>query len=416
MKKYLKIATVLVAPVLILAGFSSVSQSFNPTTQAVITPVVAQLPAAPETAPITVDPALASMQNDFEQVYNTVNPSVVNIQVVINNSSNTAQLFQGSPFGFSNPQQQAPQQALGSGFVWDSQGHIVTNNHVVEGADKITVVFPDGSTAQAKLVGTDPNADLAVIQVNVPTSQLFPVQLADSNQVKVGQIAIAIGNPFGLSGTMTTGIISGLSRSLPVGLDNLNGQSGPVYSIPDIIQTDAAINPGNSGGVLVNTQAQVIGVTAAIQSSTNSNAGIGFVIPASIVQRVVPALISQGHYDHPWLGISGTSLDYDLAQAMKLDTNQKGILVIDVTPNSPADKAGIIGSTTQVTINGQQAVVGGDIITAIDGTPIQKFEDLSSYLINNTQVGQTVTLTIIHQGKEQAVKVTLGTLPTNSGQ
>jgi serine protease Do len=416
MKKYLKIATVLVAPVLILAGFSSVSQSFNPTTQAVITPVVSQLPAAPETAPITVDPALASMQNDFEQVYNTVNPSVVNIQVVINNSSNTAQLFQGSPFGFSNPQQQAPQQALGSGFVWDSQGHIVTNNHVVEGADKITVVFPDGSTAQAKLVGTDPNADLAVIQVNVPTSQLFPVQLADSNQVKVGQIAIAIGNPFGLSGTMTTGIISGLSRSLPVGLDSLNGQSGPVYSIPDIIQTDAAINPGNSGGVLVNTQAQVIGVTAAIQSSTNSNAGIGFVIPASIVQRVVPALISQGHYDHPWLGISGTSLDYDLAQAMKLDTNQKGILVIDVTPNSPADKAGITGSTTQVTINGQQAVVGGDIITAIDGTPIQKFEDLSSYLINNTQVGQTVTLTIIHQGKEQAVKVTLGTLPTNSGQ
>jgi S1-C subfamily serine protease len=415
MKTYLKIATVLVAPVLILAGFSSVSNQFNSNVQAVTTPVVDKLPVAAAPAPISVDPALTSMQSDFEQIYNTVNPSVVNIQVVINNTSSN-QSFQGSPFGFSSPQQQAPQEALGSGFVWDTQGHIVTNNHVVAGADKITVYFPDGSSADAKLVGADPNADLAVIQVNVPTSQLFPVQMADSTQVKVGQIAIAIGNPYGLSGTMTTGIVSGLSRSLPVGLDSLSGQNGPVYSIPDIIQTDAAINPGNSGGVLVNTEAQVMGVTAAIRSSTNSNSGIGFVIPASIVQRVVPALIAQGHYDHPWLGISGTSLDSDLAQAMKLDANQKGVLVVDVSPNSPADKAGLMGSTTQVTINGQTTVVGGDIITAIDGSPIQKFEDLSSYLINNTQVGQTVTLTILRQGKEQAVKLTLGTLPLTPGQ
>ncbi len=409
MKIFKKVATLLVIPTLFLAGCSAASLSLNPVAQAQAAPAATKAPVN-DPVPVASNPSLNSFQDTFEQIYTSVNPSVVNIEVVINGNSST-QSSQSNPFGFSSPNQ-GPQQALGSGFVWDTQGDIVTNNHVVSGASQITVTFPDGTTANATVVGADPNSDLAVIKVNVPSSQLFPVQMGDSTQVKVGQIAVAIGNPFGLTGTMTTGIISGLSRSLPVGLDNLSTQSGPVYSIPDIIQTDAAINPGNSGGVLVDVTGKVIGVTAAIQSSTNSNAGIGFVIPSSIVERVVPALISSGHYDHPWLGITGTTLDYNLAQAMNLNANQKGVLVIGVTANSPSQVAGLQASNTQVTIDGQQTAVGGDIITAINGQAINTFEDLASYLINNTQVGQTVTLTILRQGQQQTVKVTLGVLPT----
>jgi 2-alkenal reductase len=203
--------------------------------------------------------AIEAFQGILENVYAQVNPSVVNVEVAVKATS--ANGLQNTPFGFGNS---APvQQGLGSGFVWDSQGHIVTNNHVVDGADQIRVTFADGTTVDAKRVGTDPNSDLAVIQVNVPASDLHPVTLADSSQVKVGQLAIAIGNPYGLSGTMTSGIVSALSRTLPVGLDSANFGNGPTYSIPDIIQTDASINPGNSGGVLVDDQGQLISVTTA---------------------------------------------------------------------------------------------------------------------------------------------------------
>jgi len=353
----------------------------------------------------------------LEQIYNQVNPSVVYIDVLTSGTSSTSlQLPPGHPF-FSSPSQQVPSEAQGSGFVWDTQGHIVTNNHVVSGASKITVTFSNGTTADATVVGTDPNSDLAVIKVNVPADQLHPVTLSDSSQVKVGQVAIAIGNPFGLTGTMTQGIISGLSRSLPVNSNSSSSTSqGPVYNIPDIIQTDAAINPGNSGGVLVNTDGQVIGVTAAIRSPVDANSGIGFVIPSNIVQREVPVLIQTGHYDHPYLGISGTDLTYDLVKAMNLSTTQKGALVITVSPNGPAATAGLQGSSQQVTINGQPELVGGDVITAINGQPVNNFEDLSAYLINNTQVGQTVTLTILRQGQEKTVQLTLGALPQQPGQ
>ena len=358
------------------------------------------LPAAAAAAAPTTD--LSALQSTYEQIYQRVNPSVVNIQVVEQASSGNL----GGGFG-SN----VPQQALGSGFVWDTAGHIVTNNHVVAGASSITVTFWDGTVATAKLVGADLNSDLAVIQVNVPASKLTPVQVADSTKVKVGQLAIAIGNPFGLQGTMTHGIISGLSRTLPVGLDNQNAQQGPTYSIPDIIQTDAAINPGNSGGVLLDDQGSLIGVTAAMASAAGSSSGVGFVIPSAIVVKVVPSLITTGTYQHPWLGISGTTLNSDLVQAMNLPQNQQGALVVDVTPNGPAAKAGLLGSSQSATINGQQTPVGGDIITAINGQPVKSFEDMVSYLFDNTQVGQTVTLTILRNGQEQQVQVTLGLLP-----
>jgi 2-alkenal reductase len=371
--------------------------------------VQAASPAGLQINETTTD-LLAAYEGVLTEVYEKVNPSVVNIDVVITGSQQS-QLFPGSQEG-------AQPTGTGSGFIWDTLGHIVTNNHVVDGASQITVNFADGSVAEAELVGGDANSDLAVIKVDVSANQLKPVDLADSDQVKVGEMAIAIGNPFGLSGTMTVGVISALDRSLPVGLDNLGMSSGPTYSIPDIIQTDASINPGNSGGVLVNEQGQLIGVTAAIASTVGANSGIGFVIPSRIVQKVVPTLIKEGKYDHSWMGISGTSLTPILARANALDENQRGVLVMQVTANSPAEKAGLRGGSQQSQSNNgnsqnnsQVQLTGGDLIIAVDGQAVKRFEDLVSYLYGNTQPGQKITLTVLRDGKENSVELTLGVLP-----
>lgn len=355
---------------------------------------------------------LAAMQSTLEQLYSLVSPSVVYIEVTSTASSQGG----NNPFGFGGNGQNNPSvsQALGSGFVWDTQGHIVTNNHVVDGASQVTVTFSDGFSVPAKVVGTDVNSDLAVIQVTgVDASRLHPVTLGDSSSLKVGQLAIAIGNPFGLSNTMTMGIISALSRSLPVN-NNPTGATTGSYTIPDIIQTDAPINPGNSGGVLINDAGQVVGVTSAIESNSGSNAGIGFAIPASIVSKVVPSIISKGSYQYSYLGISGASLDYNLDQAMGLKTDQRGALVAEVTQGGPAAQAGIQGSTKNATINGQQTTVGGDIITAIDNQPVNTFDDLVAYLVQHTQPGQKVTLTILRNGNTQNVEVTLAERPANA--
>lgn len=348
---------------------------------------------------------IAAYQGTLEQVYQNVNPSVVNVEVIESGAGLQQQLPPGHPFIGGNAT------ALGSGFVWDTEGHIVTNNHVVDGASKIAVTFSDGVTVPGKLVGADPNSDLAVIQVDVSQAELHPVVLADSNQVKVGQMAIAIGNPFGLSGTMTIGIISGLNRSLPVDLNNPSFQQGSTYSIPDIIQTDASINPGNSGGVLVDDQGQLIGVTSAIASPVDANAGVGFVIPSSIVQRVVPTLIKSGHFDHPWLGINGISLTPDLAQANQLEATQQGVLIVQVTGNGPAAEAGLIGSRRRATVSGQRYPVGGDVIVAIDQHPVRRFEELSTYLSENTHAGQIITVTVLRAGQQKDLQLTLGAMP-----
>src|SRR5690349_15484256 len=376
------------------------------------------LQTAPTSSPATLfsgnsEDLLAAYQGTLETIYTTLSPSVVNIRVVqqVSASSSGSTEIPGFPF-FSLPQDQQPQQqfqsALGSGFVWDQNGHIVTNNHVVAGADKIEVTFSDGTIVPATLVGTDPDSDLAVIKVDVASSQLHPVQLADSSAVKVGELAIAIGNPFGLEGTMTTGIISAVGRSLPT--DETSTQS---YTIPDIIQTDAPINPGNSGGVLIDAQGRVLGVTAAIESPVRASAGVGFAIPSSIVKNVVPALIKDGKYVHTWLGISGTTLIPDLAKAMELDSGQRGALVEEVMPNSPAEKAGLRGSDQQVTIDGQQANVGGDVITAIDGQQILQMNDLIAYLARSTKVDQKIALTILRDGKQQTLDVMLIARPSS---
>jgi S1-C subfamily serine protease len=341
-------------------------------------------------------------------IYTDVTPSVVNIQVV----GDTTNLLEDHPDIPGLPSDpfapQMPQQSLGSGFVWDKQGHIVTNNHVVAGAEKITVVFYDDTSVSAEIVGTDPHSDLAVLKVHLPAERLQPVAVADSTQVRVGQLAIAIGNPFGLEGTMTVGFVSALGRSLPVASTNM---LAPSYTIPDIIQTDAPINPGNSGGVLVNDEGQVIGVPTAIESPVRANAGIGFAVPSVIVEKVVPGLIENGVYEHPWLGISGTSLRPELAEAMNLDADQRGALVAEVVSGGPADEAGLQSSNHEVEITGRPVRVGGDVIVAIDDEPVHEFDDLVTYLVRNTTVGETVKLTVLRDGRAEMVEVTLAARP-----
>lgn len=352
---------------------------------------------------------LAAYESTLESVYSTVSSQVVNISVLTPATVNNFQNFPGFDNNNNNQTQQYSQ-ALGSGFVWDTKGDIVTNSHVVDGATKIEVSFSDGTTVPATIVGQDPYSDLAVIKVSVDASKLSPVTMADSTLAKVGEIVIAIGNPYGFEGSMSVGIISGLGRDLPT--STTNQTSGASYSIPDVIQTDAAINPGNSGGVLVNDQGQVMGVTSDLVSSNGSSSGLGFAIPAEIVSKVIPSLISSGTYSHPYLGISGTDMTSDIAQAMNLPTNTRGALVELVTAGGPAAKAGLQASNTTVTINGMQGTVGGDVITAIDGQAVNSMSDIIAYLAIHTQVGQTVTLSILRNGQTQIEQLTLGSRPS----
>jgi S1-C subfamily serine protease len=288
----------------------------------------------------------------------------------------------------------------GSGFVWDTEGHIVTNNHVVESASRIEVRFADDTTAEAELVGRDPDNDLAVIKVDVPAGRLHPVQLGDSDALQVGQLAIAIGNPFGFDQTMTTGIVSGLGRVV-------RQQSG--FSLPQLIQTDAAINPGNSGGPLLDSHGRVIGVTTLIYSNSGSNAGVGFAVPVNTVKRVVPSLMTTGRYADPWLGIQGTSITSLLAEELGLAVEQ-GVLVQTVVQGGPAAKAGLQGGNRQVRIEDTFMATGGDIILAIDGVSVQDMDDLIVYLAD-TSVGQRVTLTVLRNGRQQRIEVRLGERP-----
>ena len=400
MKRNIILTLLVLVAFLAVAGYALPALSGN-TALAAAQPAGVNLPPAVVVAPQFS--ALTDLESAFQNIYTQASPSVVAIDVVEQGTTTLPQTRPGTPGG------PGLRQGLGSGFVWDSQGHIVTNNHVVADATQISVTFSDGTIVSAKVVGKDPDSDLAVIKADAPASLLRPVQMADSSQIKVGQLAIAIGNPYGEQNTMTTGIISALGRSLPAGSGNpvLGGR----YSIPDVIQTDAPINPGNSGGALLNAQGQVIGVTAAIESDSGSSAGIGFAIPSAIVQRVVPALIKTGKYDHPYLGISGTTLTPTLAQALGLKADQRGAVVSAVVASGPAEKAGLRGSTRQTNVGGAQAPVGADVILAMDGRAVKSFDDLVAFLASGTQVNQTVTLTILRDGQQQTIKLTVGARP-----
>ena len=303
---------------------------------------------------------------------------------------------------------------LGSGFVFDSEGHVVTNNHVVDGVSTVEVDFSSGFKAHGTVIGTDKDADVAVIKVEAPASELHPLTIGDSSILKVGQSVVAIGNPFGLSGTMTMGIVSGLGRTQPI-IDSNTTATGGFFSNADIIQTDAAINPGNSGGPLFNLNGEVVGINQSIiTNNANStgqptNSGIGFSISINLVKHVVPFLIKDGKYTYPYLGISSQSnLSLDQIEALGLKTF-KGAYVASVAKGGPAEKAGIKAGTTPTRIDGLLA--GGDVITAFDGKPVDTFDDLLSYLLTTKSPGDTVVLTVLRDGQSVDVTITLGARP-----
>ncbi len=300
---------------------------------------------------------------------------------------------------------------LGSGFVYDTNRHIVTNQHVVSGNNLLDVTFADGTIYRARLIGSDPFTDIAVLYVpKVPTSKLVPLPLGNSTSIRVGEQVAAIGNPFGLSGSLTEGVISGLGRLLPS-----NANSSSRYSIPDVIQTDAPINPGNSGGPLLNMKDEVIGMTSAIFSNTGEFSGVGLAISSDTMKKVIPPLIINGTYAHPWLGVSGTNMTPELATALGLK-DPRGFLVIDVIPGSPAAKAGMRGGDQIVSINGQQIPLGGDVILQIGNTPVRKIDDVLAYLERYKTIGETTNLVVLRGGQETNVVIKLTARPNSMSQ
>jgi S1-C subfamily serine protease len=294
---------------------------------------------------------------------------------------------------------------IGSGFVYDKNGHIITNDHVAKNAEKLVVTFLDGRSFNAKIIGQDVFTDLAVIKVNASSDALFPLPLGDSSKLKVGEQIAAIGNPFGLSGSMTSGIVSQLGRLLPA--------QDRGFQIPDIIQTDAAINPGNSGGPLLNMRGQVVGINTAIQSESGEFAGVGFAVPSRTVQKIVPVLIEKGAYHHPWVGISGRDIDPDLAHVLGLK-DARGFLVINIMDDSPAEKAGLHGMTETREFDGASYQIGGDVILAVDGKVVRKIDDILIHLQREKMVGDQMILQIIRDGKATDVILTLEERPGTS--
>ncbi len=292
---------------------------------------------------------------------------------------------------------------LGSGFVYDTNGHIITNHHVVEGAKEVDVRFVDGNIYSAKVIGSDPYNDIAVLQIvdDFSEEHVVPLEIGDSSTLEVGQQIIAIGNPFGLSNTMTTGIVSQVGRLLP------NRDSG--FSIPNVIQTDAAINPGNSGGPMLNLQGYVIGINTAIQSTTGEFSGIGFAVPSNTIKRIVPSLINTGNYEHPWLGVSGANLTPDITKQLGLPKNYKGVFVTTIVEGGPAHKAGL----QEATFNAKGGLKGGDVIIALDGHQIRDMDDLIIYISENKSVGDSLMIQVNRNNELIELTAILQARPTN---
>ena len=358
------------------------------------------VPQAPEPTPgpvvLVVTPTSLSEEAIAEvdvedallvNLYQRANPAVVYIEILVSDEGTLV------PF------------ASGSGFVIDTEGHIITNAHVVEEADVVRVTFSDGGVADAQILGQDPYSDLAVLKVAVAPERLVPLNLGDSSMLQVGQRVVAIGNPFGLAGTMTVGIISALGRTLPAQVFQGEGR----FSNPEIIQTDAAINPGNSGGPLLDIHGQVIGVNTAIRSMTGVNSGIGFAVPVNTVKHIVPNLIEEGVYRYPYLGITSDNrfTVAELARPLGLPVAH-GVLVSEVVVGTAAARDGLRGGDHEVEVMGTTVRAGGDIIVAIDGYELQTFDDLIAYLVRETEAGQQVVLTVIRDGEELEIPVTLG--------
>ncbi len=357
------------------------------------TPVVIVVTATP--GPLERRPTLSPDQLvDVEEqlvvsVYDRVSPAVVHI---------TSRAY---VYGFFF--EIVPQEGSGSGFVYDQDGHIITNYHVVEGAEELDVTLADGTMVSAQVVGADTYNDLAVIKVDVPPEKLHSVELGSSTNLRVGQRTIAIGNPFGLDRTLTTGVISSLGRVI----ERENNRP-----LAQVIQTDAAINPGNSGGPLLNSLGQVIGVNTAIRSPSGGSVGIGFAVPVDTVKRVVPELVANGRYPHPWIGFEGQAYRITpvLAEALDLPV-ERGLLIARLYRDSPADRAGLQGADRRVQLGRSVILVGGDIVTAIDRLALESFDQLTIYLEAEKRPGDEVTLTVWRDGEEMTVSLTLGERP-----
>jgi S1-C subfamily serine protease len=372
---------------------NAVSVLLAPTPTATALPKPTATPLPTVAAPAVSGGDLLALQDEIIQVYQQVGLGVVNIT----NRSYTYDFFFRS----------VPQEGTGSGIVYDTEGHIITNYHVIQDADELYVTLPDESTVPAEVVGADASNDLAVLKVDVDAGQLHPVSLGESGNLQVGQFVVAIGNPFGFERTLTVGVVSALGRVI---------QSPDESFIGEIIQTDAAINPGNSGGPLLDLSGRVIGVNTAIFSPSQASAGIGFAVPADTVRQVVPALIERGYYPHPWLGVTGVwNLNPEYKQileeaGMEVPVDE-GLLIVEVASGSPAAQAGLRGGQEQVRLGRWLLSIGGDILTAIDGEAIATDRDLIRHLDTETAVGQTIQVTVWRDGQEMTIPVTLTERP-----
>ena len=354
--------------------------------------VIVALSAAcgdPETPAASVESidagmVVAAVEEILGDIYDSAVPSVVAIRVERTQGLNSA--------------------GVGSGFVWSEDGHIVTNHHVVDNVDRIVVTFSDGSDYPAELLGSDQASDIAVLKIKPGDRVLRPLTLADSDDLRVGQTAVALGTPFGHRFTMTTGIVSAIGRTVRSGSSS--------YSNPEIVQTDAPLNPGNSGGPLLNRSGEVIGINAQISTPTGVNSGVGFAVPINTAKRVVPSLIQDGEYQYSYLGISAATLNADLAEANSLPMSTRGALLVDIVEDSPADEAGLVAGERQ-DVDGTPYWIGGDVVTAIDGVPVTGIDDLVTYLVTETRPGDDIVLDLIRQGGERTeVRVVLGSRPS----
>lgn len=339
-----------------------------------------------------------------EQVINTVEASSL-----YSKNLSLIEIFEKSEPGVVRVNVQRSETAevvggVGSGFVFDKKGHIITNAHVVNDAIKVVVTFLDGRSYNAEIIGADEYTDIAVIKVNADLALLHPLFIGDSSNLKVGEQITAIGNPFGLSGSMTSGIVSQLGRLLP---------SGSGYSIPDVIQTDAAINPGNSGGPLLNMRGEIVGINTAIQSATGEFTGVGFSVPSQTIAKIVPTLIEKGEYKHPWIGISGRDIDPDLAKVLNLN-EAVGFLVITVVEDSPAFNAGLIGSDKTTEVDGVKYPIGGDVILSVDGIDVRKIDDILIHLQRAKSVGDEMMLEVLRDGRTTNITLTLQERPNTN--
>jgi S1-C subfamily serine protease len=345
---------------------------------------------------------VAAQESVMIQIYQKAVPSVVNIQVIqgsgVNDGTGAFPNVPGVPEDFL-------ERGEGSGFVWDDKGRIVTNQHVIDGAEIVTVIFSDRTQVLAQVLGGDTDSDLAVLELLEPIDGLNPIDLGDSSEVLVGQLAIAIGAPFGQEFTMTSGIVSAVGRTIRSGFSQ--------FTVPEVIQTDAPINPGNSGGPLLDRHGRVMGINTQIISRSGSNAGVGLAVPINIAKMVVPALIEDGKYEYSWLGISGGPVRPHVVQLMDLPEGTEGALVITVREDGPAADGGLTGSDRTEVVNGIQYALGGDTITGIDGSKVRDMTDLIVYLTNNTRPGDEIMLEVIHQdGTSEDLQIVLGTRPS----